>query len=98
MLGHPSAAYEALIQRLNDPSLRGNMGMELGGRLGYLQSILRNQTNIGNRRSASRNSNRPNAQFSAREIVHKLIASIGEKLSEYGPYFFLPMNLNHLQV
>ncbi|PMD22473.1 hypothetical protein NA56DRAFT_88358 [Hyaloscypha hepaticicola] len=93
MPGHPSAAYEALIRRLNDPSANGNMGVKICVRFGCLQSRLRNQTYVGNRTFASENSSGRNVQTSAREIVGQLIASMGDSLSEYD-FFLQSQNLS----
>jgi hypothetical protein len=92
-----SATSEVLIQKLNDTSANGPMGVEICVRFGCLQSRLRNQTYNGTRAFASGNSSGRNVQTSAREVIGQLIASMGERLSEYGPY--LPLHGSfHLQV
>ena len=92
-----SATSEALIQKLNDTSANGAIGVKICVRFGCLQSRLRNQTYVGNRTFASENSSGRNVQTSAREIVGQLIASMGDSLSEYGPYHPLHESY-HLQV
>jgi hypothetical protein len=92
-----SAICEALIQELNDASANGAMGVKICVRFGCLQSGLRNQTYGGTRASASGNSSGRNGQTSAREFIGQLITSMGERLSEYGPYFPLHESY-HLQV